>query len=234
MIIEKKAWPEYFEEILKGNKSYDLRLNDFECKVGDTLLLKEWDPKSQKYTGREIEKKITYIGETNKFTFWSKADADKYGYKIMSFQNDKKNRKGVDFIGVTVCLYCHDGKGNMLLQKRSIDCRDEKGRWDAGGGSMNFGETFEEAAKRELKEEYSIENAEIHFCGAMNVLRNNGSEDTHWVALVFAAKVDPSFVMNGDPDKIDEIGWFPMNNLPSPLHSMYTKQFEMVKKFVNL
>jgi ADP-ribose pyrophosphatase YjhB (NUDIX family) len=66
-------------------------------------------------------------------------------------------KKGIDYIGVTVCFYCHDGKGNLLLQKRSHKCRDEQGMWDCGGGSMRFGETFEEAARREIKEEYCCE-----------------------------------------------------------------------------
>ncbi|HLC55686.1 MAG TPA: DUF3850 domain-containing protein, partial [Candidatus Nanoarchaeia archaeon] len=44
MKIEKKVWPEFFQEILDGNKTFELRLNDFECNQGDILILKEWDP----------------------------------------------------------------------------------------------------------------------------------------------------------------------------------------------
>ena len=29
---------------------------------------------------------------------------------------------GVDYIGVTVVFYCHDGKGNFLMHKRSKNC----------------------------------------------------------------------------------------------------------------
>ncbi len=63
-------------------------------------------------------------------------------------------KKGVDFIGITCVFYCHDGKGKLLLHKRSKNCRDEVGRWHVGGGSMEFGEDFEETVKREIKEEY--------------------------------------------------------------------------------
>ena len=52
-------------------------------------------------------------------------------------------KRGIDYIGVTVVFYCHDGAGRLLLHKRSVACRDEQGRWDVGGGSMEFGETFE-------------------------------------------------------------------------------------------
>lgn len=42
--IEKKVWPEYFQQILDGKKTFELRLHDFEIHEGDTLILKEWDP----------------------------------------------------------------------------------------------------------------------------------------------------------------------------------------------
>ncbi len=57
MKIEKKIHPKYFQLILDGIKKYELRLADFECSEGDTLVLKEWDSETGDYTGREIEKK---------------------------------------------------------------------------------------------------------------------------------------------------------------------------------
>jgi len=32
MKIEKKYWPEYFQKILDREKTFDLRLVDFDCK----------------------------------------------------------------------------------------------------------------------------------------------------------------------------------------------------------
>lgn len=86
MIIEKKVWPEYFEKILSGNKKYELRLADFECNPGDVLVLKEWSPKTKQYTGRVIEKKVTYVLKTKELKFWSKEDIDKHGFQIISFK----------------------------------------------------------------------------------------------------------------------------------------------------
>ena len=60
-IIKKKIWPEYFELVESGKKKFELRLNDFDVQEGDTLLLEEWNPKTQQYTGRTIEKKVNYI-----------------------------------------------------------------------------------------------------------------------------------------------------------------------------
>ena len=65
-------------------------------------------------------------------------------------------KRGVDYIGVVCCFFCHDGNGKLLMHKRSKNCRDEIGVWDCGGGAMEFGEDFEQAARREIGEEYGV------------------------------------------------------------------------------
>ncbi len=86
MKIEKKVWPEFFQDILEGKKTFELRLNDFECKQGDVLILKEWNPDIKEYTGRKIEKRISYVAKIKDFKFWSKEDIEKYGFQIISFK----------------------------------------------------------------------------------------------------------------------------------------------------
>jgi len=67
MVHYMKSFPEYFEATKSGKKSHELRLNDFGVNdamafsVGDTIILKEFDPKTSKYTNRCIEVEITYI-----------------------------------------------------------------------------------------------------------------------------------------------------------------------------
>lgn len=86
MKIEKKVWPIYFSKIISGNKTFELRLADWKCKTGDILILKEWDPKTKKFTGRMIEKKVAYILKTKNQKFWTKKEVDKYGFQIISFK----------------------------------------------------------------------------------------------------------------------------------------------------
>jgi hypothetical protein len=85
MRIEKKTWPEYFERILSGEKKFELRLADWECKPGDILILREWDPKTNGYTGRAIEKKVSYVLRTKDQKIFPKEDVEKYGFQIISF-----------------------------------------------------------------------------------------------------------------------------------------------------
>ena len=84
--IEKKVLPEYFEAILGGKKTFELRLADWKCKEGDTLVLREWDPKTKKYTGRRLEKRVAYVVKTKDIKFYSKEDIDKYGFQIIGFK----------------------------------------------------------------------------------------------------------------------------------------------------
>jgi len=87
--VEKKVWPEYFQTILDGKKTFELRLNDFDIVDGDTLLLKEWDPKSKKYTGRELEREVGYVGKwkIEELTkFWPMEDIQEKGLQIISLK----------------------------------------------------------------------------------------------------------------------------------------------------
>lgn len=139
-------------------------------------------------------------------------------------------KKGVDYTGVCVVYFCHDGKGNFLMNKRSAKCRDEQGTWDIGGGGLEFGQDAEDAVKAEIKEEYCTDAIEIEFLGFRNVHRKNAGTKTHWLALDFKVLVDFAKVANGEPHKFDEIGWFTLNSLPETLHSQLPYTIEKYKE----
>jgi len=83
--IRKKCWHELFNAILSGKKNFDLRLDDFQVKEGDILVLEEFNPKTKKYTGRKIEKRVNFVMKTKDLKFWSKKEIDKYGYIVIGF-----------------------------------------------------------------------------------------------------------------------------------------------------
>lgn len=56
---EIKILSNYFEAVRLGIKNFEIRKNDRNYRIGDNVVLKEW--KGDKYTGREIKKRITYI-----------------------------------------------------------------------------------------------------------------------------------------------------------------------------
>lgn len=56
-----KVWPSYFTAVIEGRKNFELRRDDRGFSLGDTLLLKEWDPAMEVYTGRHAYREIGYI-----------------------------------------------------------------------------------------------------------------------------------------------------------------------------
>ena len=62
MIYKVKSWPAYFQAIVDGRKLHDVRdMGERDYRVGDRLVLQEYDPFKGQYTGREQEVEITYI-----------------------------------------------------------------------------------------------------------------------------------------------------------------------------
>jgi hypothetical protein len=56
-----KTWPEYFDKILDGTKTFELRQDDRGFEVGNELLLCEYSPVCDQLTGRKVIRKVTYI-----------------------------------------------------------------------------------------------------------------------------------------------------------------------------
>ena len=104
--------------------------------------------------------------------------------------------------------------GQVLLLKRK-NTRNERGFWNQPGGGVEFGETIEEAIKREIKEELGVEVALFRYlCFTDQILRK---EDQHWIAISYLAKIKKGIPKNIEPHKHEEIGWFNLTKLPENL-----------------
>ena len=71
-----KILPEYFNAILRGEKTFEIRFNDRDFRVHDLLRLKEYS--EGKYTGREITAEVTYLIDDINYC--------KEGYVVMSIK----------------------------------------------------------------------------------------------------------------------------------------------------
>ncbi len=88
MTIKKKIWPKYFEAVASGKKNYELRLDDFTVNEGDTLVLEEWNPQTNEYTGRSTTKTVSYVGKfkPDELPFWPAGEVRDKGLQIISIK----------------------------------------------------------------------------------------------------------------------------------------------------
>jgi 8-oxo-dGTP diphosphatase len=101
--------------------------------------------------------------------------------------------------------------GMTLLAKRKG--AHGSGMWGSMGGHVEFGETPAEAVKREAMEELGIEIGNITFVACTNLFK----EGAHYVDVSFTAELVAGEPFIQEPDRIEEIGWYPLGALPQPL-----------------
>ena len=88
MIHALKVWPEYFEEIIAGRKTFEVRKADRPFDAGDLLALNEYSNELGTYTGRYCLVHVDYM--------WSDTRYVREGYVIMSIKPCYISRVGVD------------------------------------------------------------------------------------------------------------------------------------------
>ena len=56
-----KTHPEFYQDVLEGKKTFEIRRFDRNFKIGDRLILQEYNVGRNSYTGRELDVTVTYI-----------------------------------------------------------------------------------------------------------------------------------------------------------------------------
>jgi len=118
-------------------------------------------------------------------------------------------------VGVTVLV--KNTEGHLLLQKRT-DSFD----WGTIGGSLELGESFEEAASRELFEEAGLRAEELKFVTNLSgqdfyYKYPNGDEVFNTIAVFEAVNVQGIPTINDDEGL--ELKYFPIDRAVDNLNS---------------
>ena len=88
--IRKKCWLEFFNKFLSEERTFELRLADFNLETGDILVLEEYNPKTKQYTGRKASfkcKKVEHSAQ-NPLQFYKVDDVRKNGFWIIQLEKE--------------------------------------------------------------------------------------------------------------------------------------------------
>jgi 8-oxo-dGTP diphosphatase len=114
------------------------------------------------------------------------------------------------WVGMGVFVF-RDGKFLMLKRKG----KHAPGTWSVPGGWQEIGETFEQASKREIKEEVGCEITNVRFGAVTN--NHFPEENIHSVSVMTISDWFSGEPQNLESEKCEELRWVDFDNLPSPL-----------------
>jgi len=117
-------------------------------------------------------------------------------------------------IGIAVVI---ERNNKILLGKRKGS--HKAGFWAFPGGHLEFNETLENCAKREVMEETGLAITSIRKDTYTNDIMKD--ENKHYLTCFIRADCEIGEPKIMEPDKCEEWGWFDWDNLPSPLFSQY-------------
>lgn len=104
-------------------------------------------------------------------------------------------------------------EGKILFGKRKN--AHGEGSWCYPGGHLEFNESWEECARREVMEETGITIKNLRFGTVTNDIFEK--EGKHYITIIMIAEPDEGEVKVMEPDKCEGWDWFEWNNLPEPL-----------------
>lgn len=136
---------------------------------------------------------------------------------------------GKDYIGVGCGAFILNDNNEILLQQRNKE--PEKGYWSIPGGKLEWMETFEDAVKREVKEECDIDIKVLRLLGICDHIVK--SEKQHWVSPSFLCKIEKGEPKIMEPNKHLDMKWFSLDNLPEKLTITTKDAVNSYRNYIN-
>ena len=110
------------------------------------------------------------------------------------------------------------GVGVIIIKDGKILLAERKGShgqntWASAGGHLEFGETLEECARREVLEEFGIHVERMTFLCVSNII----AYDRHYVDFEFLGDISIQIPKIQEQDFFTNLQWFSLSELPKPL-----------------
>lgn len=130
----------------------------------------------------------------------------------MGYIEDMRARIGHDMlITASVAVLVSDGR-QILLQRRR-----DNGLWALHGGMIEIGETFEDAARRELREETGLTAGRLELCGLASgpdrIYTYPNGDRVYAVGVVYLCR-EFSGELRAQPEEVTRLEWFDVDALP--------------------
>lgn len=122
------------------------------------------------------------------------------------------DRKSQAVAGVGVGVIITKDKKVLLIKRTGSHGADT---WSCPGGHIDFGESIEECALRETKEETGLDIRKVQFKAITNDIFPD--EHKHYVTIWVSGEYRGGIEKIQSPREATEIGWFEWNKLPQPL-----------------
>ena len=104
-------------------------------------------------------------------------------------------------------------EGRILIYRRAN--APEAGHWNIVGGKVDHMERTLDAARREAEEETGLSINGLDFlCISEQVIEKDAQ---HWVSMIYVTRDFSGEPQLTEPDKLTELGWFEIDNLPDPI-----------------
>src|SRR5262249_41135669 len=106
-------------------------------------------------------------------------------------------------------------RGRVLLGRRRGS--HGEGYYAAPGGHLEFGESFEHAARREVREETGLEIGDLRLLSVGNYIFNREDGERHYIDVDFVCEAQAGEARLMEPGKSEGWGWDYLDHLPPPL-----------------
>lgn len=130
-------------------------------------------------------------------------------------------------IGVVVL----DEQGRVLLGQRNKEAKRKTGKlnddwdWSLPGDGLEYGESFEDCAIREVREETTLNiHDPVVFC-----VHNDTDSFAHWVTLGVRATKFSGVPISAEPQNYVTWEWFALDNLPARIFPPSARVIQALK-----
>jgi len=144
------------------------------------------------------------------------------------------DRIGAQGIVVVVVGIVLDAAGHVPLAQRGPLARNRPGEWENPGGAVEPGECFEEAVRREIREELGIEVAvEGLLRVADHVIPGAGLRPAQrWASPTLVCRHVSGTPRIGEAGKCSAVGWFDLDHLPVPMAAVSRSDLECYRRLL--